>query len=178
MRPRLATVWLGGCSGCHMTLLDLDERLLELARGIDVPYSPLVDAKDFPEGVDVTLVEGAVANEEHLALARRVRERTRVLVALGDCAVSGNVTAMRNTCGGARAALERAYLDPAVLSPVIPEAPGILPRLLDPVVPLHQTVRVDHFLPGCPPHPDLVGELLARLLAGERPSLAGKLRFG
>jgi NAD-reducing hydrogenase small subunit len=161
-----------------MTLLDLDERLLELARGLEVVYSPLVDAKEFPEGVDVALVEGAVANEEHLALLRRIRERTRVLVALGDCAVSGNVTALRNAAGGPRPVLERAYLDPAVLDAAIPDAPGILPRLLDRVLPLHHAVRVDHFLPGCPPHPDLVHELLAKLLAGERPSLAGKLRFG
>src|SRR5512144_2523407 len=96
-KPRLATVWLGGCSGCHMSFLDLDERLIELAGKVDLLASPLVDtkAKDFPE-VDATLVEGAVVNEEHVETLRRIRERSKVLVAFGDCAVTGNVSAIRN----------------------------------------------------------------------------------
>ena len=178
MRARVATAWLGGCSGCHMSFLDLDERLLDLARRMDLVYSPIVDAKEFPEGVDVALVEGAVANEDHVALARRIRERTRVLVALGDCAVTGNVTAIRNSLGGALPVLERAYLDPADLHAGIPSEPGILPRLLDRVLPLHQVVRVDVWLPGCPPSADVIGEALEALLAGRAPDLAGKVRFG
>ena len=96
---RLATVWLDGCSGCHMSLLDTDERLLELAQKVSVVWGPLVDAKQFPEGVDVTLVEGAVSSEEDLHRIRLVRARTRILVTLGDCAITGNVPAMRNTFG-------------------------------------------------------------------------------
>ncbi|HEY6100380.1 MAG TPA: hypothetical protein VIW03_13170 [Anaeromyxobacter sp.] len=178
MRIRLATAWLGGCSGCHMSFLDMDERLLDLAARVDLVHGPLVDAKDFPEGVDVTLVEGAVANEDHLAQIRRIRERTRLLVALGDCAVTGNVTAIRNALGSALPVLERVYRDGAVLGGAIPWEPGLLPPLLDRVLPVHHVVKVDHFLPGCPPHPDLLHALVSGLAAGKLPALAGKLRFG
>jgi NAD-reducing hydrogenase small subunit len=161
-----------------MSLLDMDERLLELAAGLDLVYGPFVDAKEFPARVDLTLVEGAVANADHLALIRRIRERTHVLVALGDCAVTGNVTALRNALGSALPVLDRVYRDAEVLGAGIPDEPGILPNLLDRVLPVHHVVKVDHFLPGCPPHPDLLHEALSRLLAGKAPALAGKLRFG
>ena len=177
-RPRLATAWLGGCSGCHMSLLDLDERLLALAPSFELVYSPLADAKIFPERVDVVLVEGAVANEEHVVAARTLRARSALVVAFGDCAVTGNVTAIRNALGSALPVLDRAYRDARLERPVIPEEPGILPRLLDRVLPLHQVVKVDVFLPGCPPHPDLIHRVLCDALAGRPPDLAGKLRFG
>ena len=98
-RPRIATVWLGGCSGCHMSFLDLDEWLFELASAADVVYSPIADVKRFPDDVDVALVEGAVANEDNLELARQVRASTHFVVSFGDCAVTGHVTAMRNPLG-------------------------------------------------------------------------------
>ncbi len=155
-RPRVATVWLGGCSGCHMSLLDLDERLLDLASRVDLVHSPLADAREVPEGVDLCLVEGAVATTAQLALLRRIRARTRVLVALGDCAASGNVTGMRDRAGGADAILRAAWggatPDPA------------LPRLLDAVLPLHAVVRVDAYLPGCPAPPERIGGALAELV--------------
>src|SRR5512138_1137458 len=100
-KPRLATVWLGGCSGCHMSFLDLDEFLIDLADQVDIVFSPFVDAKQYPDSVDAVLVEGAIANAEHLTLVRQVRSRTRTLISLGDCAVTGNVTAMRNRLGAA-----------------------------------------------------------------------------
>ncbi len=178
VRPRVATAWLGGCSGCHMSLLDLDERLLELCARMDLVYSPLLDVKEFPERVDVALVEGAVANEDHLALARRIRERSHRVVAFGDCAATGNVTAMRNVLGGALPVLARAYPDPAGLAPAVPDGSGILPRLLDRVLPLHQVIAVDAWLPGCPPPADLIHAALEDLLAGRAPDLAGKARFG
>ena len=182
MRPRVATAWLGGCSGCHMSLLDLDERLLELAPRLTLVASPLCDAKGFPEDVAVALVEGAVCTDEQAALARRLRSRSRVLVALGDCAVDGNVTALRNPLGGARAVLDRAYLDLADLRPGVPprvpEAPGLLPVLLDRVRPLHEVVEVDLFLPGCPPAPALLHAALVALLDGRRPDLSGILHRG
>jgi NAD-reducing hydrogenase small subunit len=159
-RPRLATMWLGGCAGCHMSFLDLDEALLDLLARADLVYGPLVDAKVFPERVDVTLVEGAVANEEQLALIRAARARTRVLVALGDCAVTGNVTALRNALGGAEPVLVRAFRELADPGGGVPEAPGILPRLLDRVLPVHHVVHVDRFVPGCPPE---AGEILGAL---------------
>lgn len=177
-RPRVATVWLGGCSGCHMSLLDLDERLIELADKMELVYGPLLDVKQFPDSVDATLVEGAIANEEHRHQIQLIRQRTKVLVAFGDCAVTGNVTAMRNPLGKADVALVRAYLENADMNPRRPAEPGIVPRLLDRVVPLHEIVPVDAHLPGCPPSADLIYFVISELLAGRTPDLAGQLKYG
>jgi NAD-reducing hydrogenase small subunit len=159
---RLATAWLGGCSGCHMSLLDLDEALLDLAQRIDLVYSPLMDVKEFPEGVDVVLVEGAVANEENLELAHELRERSALVVSLGDCAVNGNVTAMRNPLGDPQAVLQRVYVDQVTRDGVVPDQ--VVPRLLDKVLPLHQVIKVDAYLPGCPPSAERIGTVLTALL--------------
>lgn len=184
-RLRLATVWLAGCSGCHMSLLDLDDWLFELARWADIVYSPIAsDIKIFPEGVDICLVEGAVANTENLALAQRVRRCSRLVVALGDCAVTGNVPALRNLCGpggeGGTAVLDRAYLELADHNPQHPNAPGLLPELLPRVLPLHEVIGVDLFVPGCPPPAARLRAVLEPLLQGRRPVLEGadQLRFG
>ena len=101
---RFATVWLAGCSGCHMSFLDLDEFLFDVAEYVDVVYSPVADIKEYPENVDVCLVEGAVANEENLELLKQVRERTKLLISFGECAVTANVPAMRNMLGSAEPA--------------------------------------------------------------------------
>jgi NAD-reducing hydrogenase small subunit len=161
-----------------MSFLDMDERLHELSPLVDLVYSPIADAKTFPDGVDVTLVEGAICNEEHLHLIHRIRANTRVLVSFGDCAVNGNVTAIRNALGSALPVLERAYREAVDVNPGIPEEPGIVPRLLDRVLPVHQVVKVDAFLPGCPPHPDLIHAAVADLLAGKALDLGDRLRFG
>ena len=167
----LATVWLDGCSGCHMSLLDLDERLIELSSQFTLVYSPLVDRKTFPEHVDVTLVEGAVASEDDLRKIRKIREHTRVLVSLGDCALTGNVSAMRNTYGP-EPVLLRVY-------PNLEKAPteGV-PKLLDRVRPVHEVVPVDVFVPGCPPAAETIYQVLAELLAGHVPNLEGVAHFG
>ena len=178
-RLRLATVWLGGCSGCHMSFLDLDEFLIDLADRVDVVFSPVIDAKEYPEGVDLVLVEGAVANEDHLAMIRRVRERTRVVIAFGDCAVTGNVTALRNPIGGAEAVLRCSFVEQADRDPQIPRAPGILPVLLDRVTPVHAVVPVDVFLPGCPPPAPRIRAVLEQLLEGRPAHLGGReIKFG
>src|SRR5512133_2726421 len=124
---RLATVWLDGCSGCHMSFLDMDERLLELAQQADLVYSPLVDVKEYPEGVDVCLVEGAVSSDEDLAKIKVIRGRTRILVSFGDCAVTSNVPGMRNPIGPLPL-LARAYLEHATDHPRLPSQ--VVPQLL------------------------------------------------
>jgi NAD-reducing hydrogenase small subunit len=177
-KPRIATVWLGGCSGCHMSLLDLDEKLIDLATRMDLVYSPFMDVKKYPEGVDAVLVEGAVANEEHLEQIRTVRRNTAFLVSFGDCAVTGNVTALRNPLGSAASVLKRAYIETATIQPQLPNAPGIVPPLLARVRPVHEIVKVDLFLPGCPPSPGLIGFVLTELIEGRVPDLSGKLKYG
>lgn len=174
-RLRLATVWLDGCSGCHMSLLDMDERLLELGERLDLVYSPLVDQKVFPEGVDVTLVEGAVSSEADLAKIGVVRARTRILVSLGDCAVTGNVPAMRNPVG-VDAILQHVYAATVDLQPQVP-VEGV-PRLLPLVRPVHEVVQVDVCVPGCPPSADTIYTVLTELLAGRVPDVAALTRFG
>jgi NAD-reducing hydrogenase small subunit len=174
----LATVWLGGCSGCHMSFLDLDEWLITLASRFRLVFSPLADIKEYPEHVDVVLVEGAVANDEHLRFIQQVRRHTTHLISFGDCAVNGNVTALRNPIGSAAPVLARSYLE-AEVSPQIPMDPGIVPVLLDRVQPVHEVVPVDTFLPGCPPPADRIRAVLEQILAGGQPRLTGRdLKFG
>ena len=173
-KPRVATVWLDGCSGCHMSLIDLDERILDIFGRADLVYGPLMDVKEFPEDVDVCLVEGAVSSEEDLHRIRIVRERTKTLVAFGDCAVTSNVPGMRNPIG-VQPLLDRAYIENVTLDPQIPTE--VVPRLLPTSQPVHKFVDVDVFLPGCPPHADLIYTLLDDLLSGRVPDAAGA-RFG
>uniref|UniRef100_Q01WJ3 NADH ubiquinone oxidoreductase, 20 kDa subunit n=1 Tax=Solibacter usitatus (strain Ellin6076) TaxID=234267 RepID=Q01WJ3_SOLUE len=168
---RLATVWLDGCSGCHMSILDTDERLIAIAQLADVVWGPLVDAKEFPENVDVTLVEGAISSEEDLRRIRLVRSRTKILVSLGDCAVNGNVPAMRNQFG-ASAVLKRAYLENGTLDAQIPRQ--VIPTLLPLTRPVHELVPVDLFVPGCPPSADLIFSVLSELLEGRMPNPTAK----
>jgi len=168
---RLATVWLDGCSGCHMSVLDIDERLIALAASVDVVWGPLVDSKEFPEDVDVTLVEGAVSSVEDLHRVKLIRSRTKILVSLGDCAITGNVPAMRNKFG-ADAILRRAYLENAALDPQIPRE--VIPALLPTTRPVHELAPVDVFIPGCPPSADLIFSVLSELLAGRTPNPAAK----
>lgn len=171
---RFATVWLDGCSGCHMSFLDMDERILEVAPRIELVYSPLVDHKEFPAGVDVTLVEGAVASEEDLHRIQLVRAHTRILVALGDCSITTNVPGMRNPFG-VRACMERAFVENAETNRQPPTK--VVPKLLDRVRPVHEVVKVDVFLPGCPPSADTVFAAVAALLDG-RPLDLSQAHFG
>jgi NAD-reducing hydrogenase small subunit len=173
-KPRVATVWLDGCSGCHMSLIDMDERILDIFERADLVYSPLVDFKEYPEDVDVCLVEGAVSSEEDLHKIRMVRERTKTLISFGDCAVTSNVPGMRNPIGVAPL-LDRAYIENVTLDPQLPSS--IVPRLLPRSTPVHRVVKVDVFLPGCPPSADLIYTMLDDLLAGRVPDVAGS-RFG
>jgi NAD-reducing hydrogenase small subunit len=172
---RLATVWLDGCSGCHMSFLDIDERLIDLAEKVDLVYSPLVDAKEFPPEVDVTLVEGAVSSDEDLHKIKLVRSRTKTLVSLGDCAITANVPAMRNPFT-TKSVYARAYIENVTLGPGVPDQ--VVPRLLPYARPVHEVVHVDVYIPGCPPSADTIFYALTELLEGRNPELSSRTRFG
>jgi NAD-reducing hydrogenase small subunit len=174
---RVATVWLDGCSGCHMSFLDMDERLVVLAERIDLVYSPLVDTKVFPNAVDLTLVEGAVSSEEDLHKIKTIRHHTKYLVSLGDCAVTGNVPSMRNAFP-VKQVLDRAYQETATLPTGAPWDKTGVPPLLTAVRPVHTVVKVDLFIPGCPPSADTIFFAVSELLEGRMPDLQARTRFG
>ncbi len=172
---RLATVWLDGCSGCHMSVLDMDEAILNVAARTDVVYGPLVDAQEFPKSVDVTLIEGAISSQEDLEKIQNIRKRSKMVVSLGDCAVTGNVPAMRNPIP-ARKLLERIYIEGAQENKGIP-VEGV-PALLRQAIPVHQVVKVDLHVPGCPPPASAISYVLGELLEGRAPKLESKVKFG
>jgi len=172
---RLATIWLDGCSGCHMSFLDIDDRILALADKVDIVFSPLVDAKVFPDNVDITLVEGALGTEEDLHKLEKIRPRTKILVAFGDCAITANIPSMRNPFG-AEEILNHVYLNMGADNPQIPTQ--IVPALLPRALPLHSHVKVDLFIPGCPPSADTIFFALSELIEGRTPDLSHLTRFG
>lgn len=183
----LATTWLDGCSGCHMSLLDIDEVLLDLADKIDLLYGPLVDGKIFPDHVEVTLVEGAVSSEADRENILNIREKTGLLVSFGDCAITANVPGMRNRYP-VDTVLNRAYVenaDFALLDRGGEKDDGsgemsfhTVPKLCRMARPVHEFVRVDVFLPGCPPPPAAIAFLVTELLAGRIPEMGQLTRFG
>jgi NAD-reducing hydrogenase small subunit len=158
-----------------MSFLDMDERLLELSTQFDLVYSPLVDFKVYPEAVDVALVEGAVSSVEDEHKIRHIRKHTTLLIAMGDCAITGNVPAMRNPFGPLPI-LDRAYHQNASAQQQTPCS--IVPALLEKVRPVHELVNVDLFLPGCPPSADTFFSVLTDLLAGTVPNVSSLTRFG
>ena len=174
-KARLATLWLDGCSGCHMSLLDIDEAIIAVASQADIVYGPLVDAQEFPLDVDVAIVEGAVSSQDDLEKIHKVRANSRFLIALGDCAVTGNVPAMRNTLP-VKTLLERVYIEGADVNKSLPGegAPTLLKRAL----PLHDVVKVDLHVPGCPPPARAILFVLKELLEGRVPDLKSSARFG
>jgi NAD-reducing hydrogenase small subunit len=183
---RLATTWLDGCSGCHMSFLDIDELLIDLAEKVEILFGPLVDYKEFPEHADVTLVEGAVSNEADKKNIVMIRARSGILVSFGDCAITANVPGMRNRYPVGEV-MKRAYVEnadsvPAGNGGVRSETAGVafqtVPPLCQKARPVHEFVPVDVFLPGCPPPPGAITFLLNELMAGRIPDMTCRTRFG
>ena len=164
-KPRVATTSLCGCFGCHMSLLDIDERILDLVQLVRFDRTPLTDIKIIGD-CDLGLIEGGVANAENVEVLREFRRHCKVLVAVGACAVNGGIPAMRNQFT-LKECLEESYVGGVgVHNPGIPNDPEI-PLLLNQVHPIHEVVKVDYFLPGCPPSADTLWTYLTELLAGQ-----------
>lgn len=173
-KPKIASDWLAGCAGCHMSLLDMDERIVQVAELADLRATPITDLKE-PDasGVDVGVLEGGINNSYNVEVAERMRSRSKILVALGDCAVFGGVPAMRNFCG-IQEALRRAYVETEST-----DAGGKIPDDPELAVPtdvrsLQEVVPVDVFVPGCPPDADTIFYVLAELAQGRIPQIKGE----
>jgi NAD-reducing hydrogenase small subunit len=158
-----------------MSLLDMDAAIISLGRKIDIVFGPLVDAQEFPEDVDVTLVEGAVSSQDDLNKIQKIRQRTHLLISLGDCAVTGNVPAMRNGISVSKL-LQGIYVDGADEKKLIPT--DRVPALLKQARPLREFVKVDFFLPGCPPPAKAILGLITDLLEGRKPEASQPVKFG
>ena len=170
-KPKISSDWMAGCSGCHMSLLDIDERLLDIAALADIRATPITDLKE-PDatGVDVGILEGGINNSSNEEVAHRMRSRCTVLVALGDCAVFGGVPALRNFFGTDEA-LRRAYIEAESNDGEgkIPSDPEL--AVMSNVRALHEVVPVDLFVPGCPPDPDTIAYVLSELAQGRMPEV-------
>lgn len=173
-KPKIATAHLTGCFGCHMSLLDIDERIIDLIELVDFDKSPINDIKQFTGPVDIGLIEGGCSTQENVEVLRSFRKHCKILVAVGECALTGGVPHMRNMVT-LRECVEEAYLKgPTVVEGVIPNDPDI-PLLLDKVYPVHEVVKIDYFLPGCPPRADAFWAAITALLEGKQPQLPYEL---
>ena len=175
-KPVIATASLAGCFGCHMSLLDIDERILKLIELVEFNKSPIDDIKRFTRYVDVGLIEGGCCNSENIEVLRSFRKSCRILVSVGECAIMGGLPAMRNGIP-VKECLEEAFLNSPTVAPedrIIPNDEE-LPLILDKVYPCHEVVEIDHFLPGCPPPADLIWEALTALLEGRPLNLTYKM---
>lgn len=175
-KPKIATTSLAGCFGCHMSVLDIDERILKLIELVDFDKSPIDDLKTFTGRCAVGLIEGGCANEENVEVLREFRKHCDVLIAVGECAIMGDIPAMRNMVP-LKECLDEAYLNgPSVHNPSgqVPNDPEI-PLLLNKVRPVNEVVKIDYFLPGCPPPADTIWQALTALLGGKPVELPYEL---
>ncbi len=172
-KPIIATISLAGCFGCHMSLLDIDERILDLIELVEFNKSPINDIKKFTKKCDIGFIEGGVCNSENVHVLREFRENCKILISVGECAIMGGLPAMRNGIP-VKECLEEAYLYGPSVQPnennVIPNDEE-LPLILDKVYPCHEVVRIDYFLPGCPPRADLIFNALSALITGQTANI-------
>ncbi|HSA97064.1 MAG TPA: NADP oxidoreductase [Acidobacteriota bacterium] len=166
-KPVIATTSLAGCFGCHMSLLDIDERILKLVEVVEFHKSPIDDIKRFAKPCDVGLIEGGCCNSENVHVLRDFRKNCQVLVSVGECAIMGGLPALRNSLP-LKECLEEAYLRVPTIDAgehIIPNDED-LPIILDRVYPCHEVVKIDYFLPGCPPSADAIWEAVTALVEG------------
>ncbi|HUU26610.1 MAG TPA: NADP oxidoreductase [archaeon] len=173
-KPKIATTSLAGCFGCHMSILDIDERILKLVELVDFDKSPINDIKHFTGQCEVGLIEGGCCNSENVEVLRSFRKHCKILISMGECAIMGGLPAMRNGIP-LEECMREAFIDgPSVEDGRIPNDPE-LPLLLNKVYPCHEVVKIDYFLPGCPPSADLIWEALVALLSGKEAELPYEL---
>lgn len=171
-KKSIATASLAGCFGCHMSICDIDERFVELIDQVEFNRSPLTDIKRFTHRVDIGLIEGGVCNDENVENLKSFRENCDILISLGECAIMGGLPALRNNIPVSEC-LREAYLN----VPTTPENNKViphhedLPKILDKVYPCHEVVKIDYYIPGCPPSGDTIWECLTALIKGQEPDL-------
>jgi NAD-reducing hydrogenase small subunit len=171
-KKTLATISLAGCFGCHMSFLDIDLLVIDLIELVDFKKSPLTDIKTFSEKVDIGLIEGGVCNDENVEVLRMFRENCHTLISLGECAIMGGLPALRNNIS-LKDCLEEAYIH----GPTIPDGKKIIPhhedipKILNKVYPCHEVVKIDYFIPGCPPSSEVIWRALTSFIQGETPEL-------
>lgn len=172
-KARIATTSLAGCFGCHMAILDIDERLIELMKLVEIDRSPLTDIKRFTQRCDIGIIEGGCCNEENVHVLRDFRRNCDILIAIGQCAIMGGLPVMRNAImhsdAPLRECLEEAYITGRYIRNTTHDIPNdpALPLLLDEVYPCSEVVEIDYQIPGCAPTGDVIYETLTSLLAGK-----------
>lgn len=173
--PKVATAWFESCAGCHMSFLDMDERVIDLVKlGVTFSASPVTDLKVPEDDVDIGIIEGSIGNTAHEEEAKMMREKCKIIIALGDCAVFGGIPTMRNRFDK-REVLEKGYYYAETNhNKHIPSSEDIS-KLLDKVKAVNEVIKVDYYIPGCPPPPDSIFTALVNLVEGKKPELKGRL---
>ena len=180
-KPIVATTSIAGCFGCHMSILDIDERILDLIELVEFNKSPIDDIKKFTKHCDIGLLEGGCCNSENIEVLKEFRKNCSILISVGECAIMGGLPALRNGIP-VKECIEEAYLNGPTVGlnkeKILPNDDE-LPMILDKVYPCHEIVKIDYFLPGCPPPAERIKTFMAQVLAGGEPALAGRdLKFG